>query len=137
MSKKPRRRPTHEDEPADKDVRDLREKVRHLKAIQAQYADRIIAAGVFGADEQWTEIAAQLGGKEAKPYEDAFATLLGDMRMPEPVKRPWSSSQDMAAVDALCSVYTPYLDAGFLVGLAVGMQLGPHAFAKGAKGGAR
>jgi hypothetical protein len=107
-----------------------------VNAIRHHHAARIIAAGLFSDQELWTDLASSIGESEAKkPYEALCAALGPATQVPDP-HRPGDTA---FAVDVLTSLYTAYLDAGFLVGLAVGLQLGPHAFdtAAQSKGGAR
>jgi hypothetical protein len=114
------------------------EQIAKVEAIRRQHAARIIAAGLFSDEELWTDLASGLATPEAAASYAALDAILGQTQIPDP-DRPGHMA---FAIDVLTSHYTPYLDAGFLVGLAVGMQLGPAAFegltaGRTVKGGAR
>ena len=106
------------------EIADALTQIREIQTIRQRHAAAIIAAGLFSDSEQWTDVAATLGEPEAKPTSEALAALLGAGR----VSNPNDPSHTIAKSDLLCQLYTPYLEAGFLVGVAVGMQLGPHVF---------
>jgi hypothetical protein len=106
------------------DTANALKKIREFQTIRQRYAPTIIATGVFSDYEEWTEIASGIGESKATKTSRALEGLLGKEYVPNP-DRP---TETIAKVDLLAQLWTPYLDAGFLVGLAVGMQLGPHAF---------
>jgi hypothetical protein len=108
------------------DTTDRARQIRELQTIRQRYAVDIIAAGLFSDEEEWTDVAARLGAPKAQRAEAALEELLRDA--PERVPDPNGQRETVAPVDIICDIYTEYLDAGFLVGVAVGMQLGPHAF---------
>lgn len=83
--------------------------VRVVRDLQHRYAAAIIGAGLFSNSELWSGILAVLAEREVARQK------------PE-------SADDGPLTKAIA-----WGDAGFLLGLAVGMQLGPHAFDGGAK----
>jgi hypothetical protein len=106
--------------------------VREVRAIQQQFASAIIAAGVFNPHgELWTEVIGSVAASKAAPIEAALIAFFdrlesrapGSTRLIDPTDK-----HDAPVSDVLCSLSTAHADAGFLVGLAVGIQLGPHAF---------
>ena len=103
--------------------------VREVLAIRERFATAIIASGIFNTtDELWTEVVGRTAEAEALPIHKALEPL-ERMRVANPFKKGETTS----AGDVFGDLMSVYGDAGFLVGLAVGMQLGPHAFDGGAR----
>jgi hypothetical protein len=106
------------------EIADTLTKIREIQTIRQQHAAALVAVGIFSDDEGWTDLAGRLAEPKAKRTTAALEAWLGK----EYVPNPDGSTQTIAKSDLLCQLYSCYLDAGFLVGIAVGMQLGPHAF---------
>jgi hypothetical protein len=110
-------------------------RLARVQAIRRQHAAAIIAAGVFSdTTEHWTAVMSALAEEatgETRKVLDAFVQKIEAMS-PEAVQVPWPEDYDPTATTSVDNVIlhhaTLYADAGFLVGLAVGMQLGPQAF---------
>ena len=114
---------------------DIAQRVRTVRAIQQQYAAPIIAAGVFNNDDdRWTGLVGGLAEQQAVTSYTALTAWFqrlekaspNSTRIPFPIF-DFPKNDDFAA-DVLIAHASSWGDAGFLVGLAVGMQLGPHAF---------
>lgn len=111
--------------------------IQELQAIRRKYAAAIIAAGIFNSSgELWTEVIGTIAARRAEPFSATLDELFQACERSFPgstqLINPTTKKKD-AAVDLLCELYTPYMDAGFLVGLAVGMQLGPNALDGGVR----
>jgi hypothetical protein len=106
------------------EIADALKQIRDIQTIRQQHAAALVAVGIFSDNEEWTEVAGGLAAPKAKRTAAALEAWLGN----EYVPNPDGSKQTIAKSDLLCQLYSHYLDAGFLVGVAVGMQLGPHAF---------
>lgn len=107
-------------------------RIREVLAIQQLFARPIIAAGIFNDNgDLWTDVISSVAKPKAAAIEAALIALFDRMESQAPGSS-WmtdpTDKRDVAAIDVVCDLYTRYADAGFLVGLAVGMQLGPHAF---------
>jgi hypothetical protein len=104
--------------------------IARIRAIQREWAPAIIAQGVF-TDSPDAAIAALASAdpfvaEAERRLEDFFEHAGHNERIPFPLKGD-PDHQDWAADVAGTRAYG-WGDAGFLVGLAVGMMLSPHAF---------
>jgi hypothetical protein len=108
--------------------------LRQIRALQLEHVAAIIAAGVFSEFEVWSEIAYPLAKQKAveslTALEAFFARLekaqADSTRIAFPLRD--DPENKWPAEDVLINYGSDCIEAGFLVGLAVGMQLGPHAF---------
>ena len=107
------------------DHRKMQPRLAYVRAIQQQYAATIIAAGVFGADPAWDGVIAALANASAVKSSRALVGLFDRLEKAAPGS---SRIETTAAEDVLTEHESAWGEAGFLVGLAVGMQLGPKAF---------
>jgi hypothetical protein len=113
--------------------------VRAVRELQHRYAAAIIGAGLFSNGELWTGIMAALAERDAAQSATALNDLFERLERATPgatwiaAPTPDDSRHTESAEDVLVTHATAWGDAGFLLGLAVGMQLGPHAFDGGAK----
>jgi hypothetical protein len=115
-------------------------KVRAMREIQHRYAAAIIAAGVFSdCGEHWSGILCALAERDTAGSSAALYGLLrrledetpGSTRIAAP--GPGAPHNIESAEDVLITHAASWGDTGFLLGLAVGMQLGPHAFDGGGR----
>jgi hypothetical protein len=125
----------------------VRDRMRQVLHIQRAHAADLIASGIFSGRDEWGGVIEDVAKPEAAATDAALVALFERLEAIEPGSTQLPNPQnpndgfDMAAIDVVTMHFTAYMDAGFYVGLAVGMQLGPHAFdgieAKGWNGGAR
>ncbi len=123
---------------ADQDHHDeLLEKIAQVRAIQRQYAAAVIGAGVFHTDtepvEHWSGVLGSLAEPAARQALNALNALFKRLEAAQPGSTSLSYPSDdpidrCAASDVVFAHAVAWGDAGFELGLAVGMQLGPHAF---------
>ena len=112
--------------------------VRRLRTLQKAYAQPIIADGIFNSSGGvWWGILAVLAkadGREDKAALDAFFERLQSVGIDTkiPSRRTRDSGEADFAIDVCNSYASAWGDAGFMLGLAVGMQLGPNALKGGA-----
>lgn len=122
-----------------KDHQRLERRLRQFRARHRPYVAAIIAAGVFGSDEAWTGVLAALAETDAA---ESLAALNGlfdrlEKASPDSTRIAFPIADDPKHTDCAADVLTTHAsrwgDAGFLLGLAVGMQLGPHALDGGVR----
>jgi hypothetical protein len=111
--------------------------LRRLRTLQKAYAKPIIAAGIFTTSKDlWSGIVhvlAKEAARDDKRALDAFFERLRSAGVDIEVPHPLPGHPDLvdAASDVLLSYAGHWGDVGFLLGLAVGMQLGPYALSGG------
>jgi hypothetical protein len=120
---------------ADQQTHDeLLTRLERLRAIQREYAAAIIAAGIFSNLEHWPGVVAPIAEEEAGDASQALEAFFGrlEREAPDSTTIPFPLDDDPThtepASDVVDILATRWGAAGFLVGLAVGQQLGPHAF---------
>jgi hypothetical protein len=108
--------------------------VQRVRHIREAFVAQIIAAGIVEGDD-FVEAVVQVTGHEAFYHEHISALAKRveeagiDGRIPSPILDDVDSWFD----DAMLSRAIEWGYAGYLLGLAVGMQLGPDAFNGGAR----
>jgi hypothetical protein len=101
------------------DHQQMRARVAEMLRLREQYAAAIIAAGVLADHEVWLAVVETLAAPDAEPS-------LGTVRA--------SVRPDAHDIDGLLTnIGVAWGEAGFKLGLAVGMQLGPDALTGGAR----
>lgn len=122
------------------DINGPMEGVKRVRQLRAEVAAGIIAAGIFGGEEVQDEIIGELMERdpEFRRRRQALKEILtrakdagveiriADKGTDEPSEGAW-------AEDVAFDLMLEWGQTGFLLGLAVGMQLGPHAFDGGAR----
>jgi hypothetical protein len=115
-----------------KDRAEVLKKMRDVLRIQRRHAGHLIASGVFNDCDDWTDVVDDVAAQRAEPVRAVFEELCNRLEAaaPDSTKVPNVNSPGETewAYDLMIYYGTVYMDAGFSVGLAVGMQLGPHAF---------
>ncbi len=112
--------------------------VRRLRMLQKAYAQPIIADGIFNSSGGvWWGILAVLAKEEARQDKaalDSFFQRLESVGIDTKIARPTRRGKSEAdfAIDVCNSYAASWGDVGFMLGLAVGMQLGPAALQGGA-----
>ena len=117
------------------DHRELQPRLDYVRAIQQQYAATIIAAGVFGSNPAWDGVLSALANANAVTSSRALVGLFdrlekaaeGSTRLAVRWLPTDPAHETTAAEDVLTEHEIAWGEAGFLLGLAVGIQLGPHA----------
>lgn len=111
--------------------------VRRLRTLQKAYAQPIIADGIFNSSGGvWWGILAVLAKEAAQDDKAALDSFFGRLQSVgidtkiAPRTRRGKSETDFA-IDVCNSYASSWGDAGFMLGLAVGMQLGPDALKGG------
>jgi hypothetical protein len=106
------------------------QKIQQIRDLQV-YVPHIIAAGVLEGDDAVETIAKTIGHEQL--FADALVALGDrleaagiDATMPNPTRDDPESCSPLE--DAMLSRAIEWGHAGYWLGLAVGMQLGPHAF---------
>lgn len=113
-----------------RDHDDVLARVQRIRQLQQEYAAAIIGAGIFSNDEQWTAAIGTLAEPLAAEAIRALLALMPpDARIPVPLDDDPDSTQTPDGL--LMTIANAWGDAGFEVGLAVGMQLGSYAFDTG------
>ena len=105
-----------------------------ISEIRRRFAAIIIADGLFdteGYSHIAEQVASETGGAEYREQLNRLFRRL-DKAMPGCLESP-GGPDDECAQDIVTSLEIVSLNAGYLVGIAVGMQLGPHAFDGGAR----
>ena len=120
-------------------VRETKRRLGDLQRIRDTWVAHIIAKGVLTQGD--TEVIALIAETvfDAKPLEDQFRALRERLDRAG-VDQSMNITPDYRTNDigaAALAYATEFGEAGYVLGLAVGMQLGPHAFGAGTKGGAR
>jgi hypothetical protein len=112
--------------------------VRRLRTLQKAYAQPIIADGLFNSSGGvWWGILAVLAKEEARNDKvalDSFFERLQSVGIDTMIARHSrrGEAQSDFAIDVCNSYASAWGDSGFMLGLAVGMQLGPDALKGGA-----
>jgi hypothetical protein len=114
------------------DIASVRTQLAQIEAIRKNWAPAIVASGLF-SDLQTNALNALATSdprdQEMDKHLDAFFRQPGvDAPIPNPL--PDDPTYTSYASDVAASRAFLWGDAGFLLGVAVGMQLGPHAFAE-------
>jgi hypothetical protein len=101
------------------DHQHMQARVGEVLRLRQQYAAAIIAAGVLSDNEIWLAVVETLAVPRA---EDSLETVRT------------SVTADVHDIDGvLTNIGVAWGEAGFRLGLAVGMQLGPDALTGGAR----
>lgn len=102
------------------------DRTRFIQLLRARYARRIVAKDLFGGEGEndWTNLVALIAEDRMQAEERQLISWLA--------KVPRTPDAEMPE-NILTAVLTERGDAGFLVGVAVGMQLG----SAGRRGGRR
>ena len=117
---------------------EIQPQLRRLRALRKAYAKPIIAAGIFPISRDlWSGIVNVLAKEEAQHDKKALDRFFERLRaagvdLDIPHTMPGHPDLVDIASDVVISYASHWGDAGFMLGLAVGMQLGPHAFEGGA-----
>ncbi len=112
--------------------------VRRVRSFQRAYAGPIIADGLFNSSGGlWWGILASLAKEDAREDKAALDALFERLRSTGIETRihrrhPRAGDESDVAIDVCNSYASAWGDVGFMLGLAVGMQLGPHALKHGA-----
>jgi hypothetical protein len=115
----------------------VRPEIERIRTLQRLYAGPIIAAGLFNrSGDLWSGILAALAKRDGRDYKmalDAFFERLRSAAVDVTVPHRIGSSVDESdlVTDVCLSYAACWGDSGFALGLAVGMQLGPHGFEGG------
>jgi hypothetical protein len=118
------------------DHADLQRRLRQFRAQHQPYVATIIAAGVFSQNETWSGVLDALARVTTADSEKALNGLFDRLETASPESTRIAiryeptdpADQTESAEDVLTTHESAWGEAGFLLGLAVGMQLGPHAF---------
>jgi hypothetical protein len=101
------------------DHQHMQARVRELLHLRDRYAAAIIAAGVLADHEIWLAVVETLAAPGAEASLETVRT---------------SVTADVHDIDGvLTNIGVAWGEAGFRLGLAVGMQLGPDALTGGAR----
>ena len=118
---------------------ELNEWIEQVQAIRTILAPLVIANDLRGGDD-WCEHVVRLLGDERLTHQiQELRHRLGERRTDDtntvPAHDKPKDLDDLSSV--ALSLALAWGRAGYLIGLAVGMQLGPHAFDPTPKTGAR
>lgn len=107
-------------------------KMAEVRHIRQRFAADIIAKGIFTSDDLQTEVISTIADADAD-IAAALKSLSSFFERPGVDRQISCPLEDDAkhtdwASDVATGLTYKWGEAGFLVGLAVGMQLGPHAF---------
>jgi len=111
--------------------------VRRVQTLQKAYAGPIIADGLFNSSGglSWGILAslAKEDAREDKAALDALFERLRSAGIDTRIHRrkPRVGGESDFAIDLCNSYASTWGDVGFMLGIAVGMQLGPNALKSG------
>lgn len=107
--------------------------IQRVRALQRMYAGPIIAAGLFNTSRDlWSGILAAVAKQDGQDYKLALDVFFERLRSTGvDVNVPCRVGSTLTEADLMSDVCLSYAscwgDSGFILGLAVGMQLGPDA----------
>jgi len=125
------------DSTLDADLQHTTKRIELVRTIQRKWAPAIIAAGVLNDDDPWTDSLARFAAADPRvasverSLDEYFKGADTDPLIADPL--PDDASHESHVSDVAASRAFGWGDAGFLLGLAVGMLLGPHAFEGGVR----
>lgn len=111
----------------------IQPQLRLVQSVRRVYAAPIIAAGIFGTGNHlWSGVVNGLARERSRHYKAALDAFFQRLRASgvetEIPYRPDGRQRFTDVVSDVCIQYAAeWGEAGFVVGLAVGTQLGPHA----------
>lgn len=114
--------------------------IERIHALRKEYAAAIIANGLGNSFIGYGHtVLFALAEDRTKAEQEQFQAIFDRIHAVDPELIKWTPAEGEDypgwADDALTNMLAQYADVAFELGVAVGMQLGPHAF--GSEGGAR
>ena len=114
-------------------------KAKYIESLRRAHATAAIGSGILDTSSvsYWEEVLYRLAEPRTEKAKNAMLDIFERLEQLAPdatkIPMPRSDVPDNFewAEDVIQQMLTDWADAGFYLGVAIGMQLGPHAFDQG------